>query len=176
MRRSSLVSRFLVVWACIFVSFVATRTDAAGGSVRTLRAPDQRIQSFEPPSAWERAADPPSSLVLGVWSHRDGGRITLAADRVASGTVAGRVFDDSRKSLVSQGWSLGKVDRAPNGARVLVEATLEHGRRIARQAYIVDGGFVYVVTMVAPAEQTADRARDFEDTVATLKLGAVEKR
>src|ERR1700735_2609256 len=129
MSRSSLVSRFLAASVCLFMSFVATRPAAGGGTVRTLRAPNQRTKSCEPPSTWERGADPPSSLVLGVWSHRDGGRITLAADHVASGTVAGRVFDDSKKSLVSQGWSLGKVDRAPNGARVLVEATLERGRR-----------------------------------------------
>ena len=133
---------------------------------------DQRIVLFDPPTGWERGASPPSSRLLGTWSHQDGGRLTLAAERAAAGVLATRIFDDGRPTLVRQGWSLTHVDRQPT--RVVVEATLAAGKRMARQLYLVEEGFVYVITLVAPAAQTTDRARDFEAACASLKLGKAE--
>ncbi len=144
----------------------------ATGPLRTLRAPAQRSVAFEPPAGWERAASPPSSRLLATWSHHDGGRLTLVAERV-SGRSAQQLFDESRPSLEKQGWTLGKVERKPE--RVVVEATLERGKRIARQLYLVEEGFAYVVTLVAPAAQLADRAHDFDEAIASLRLGEGER-
>ena len=65
-----------------------------------------------------------------------------------------------------------RVDRQP--ARVLVEATLDKGRRIARQLYLVEEGFAYVITLVAPLEQKDQRSRDFDEAIGSLKLGTGE--
>ena len=144
-------------------------TVASAGSPRALRAPALRIVSFDPPPSWERGATPPSTRLLATWSHASGARLTLAAEHVAGGVTAVRVFDDSRASLEKQGWAIGKVERADG--RVTVDAALDKGKRVARQAYVVEGGFVYVVTMVAPADQAADRGRDLDDAVRSLRLG-----
>jgi hypothetical protein len=149
----------------------ATGSARATGSLRALRAPAQRIVSFEPPAGWERAASPPSSRLLATWSHHAGGRLTLVAERIA-GKTAQQVFDESRPSLEKQGWTLGRVDRKPD--RVVVEATLDKGRRMARQLYLVEEGFAYVITLVGPVEQQSERAHDFDEAAASLKLGAGE--
>lgn len=153
------------------VAFCAPRAFAAG-SARQLKAPAQRIAAFEPPVGWERAATPPSTRLLGTWAHHLGGRITLGAERVPSTATAQKLFDDSRAALEKQGWKLGKIDRQPT--RTTVEATLDQGKRIARQLYLVEDGFAYVITLVAPADQLADRAHDFDESVASLKLGAAD--
>jgi hypothetical protein len=144
---------------------------SAIGPLRALHAPAQRVVSFEPPAGWERSASPPSSRLLGTWSHHDGGRLTLAAERTTVKS-AQQVFEQSRPSLEKQGWTLGRVDHKPE--RVVVEATLDKGRRMARQLYLVEEGFAYVVTLVGPVEQQAERSHDFDEAVASLKLGAGE--
>jgi hypothetical protein len=153
---------------------VAAVAGRAHASARGLRAPAQRIVAFDPPPGWERAATPPSSRLLGTWSHRDGGRLTLAAERVAAGVTAQRLFDDSKPALAKQGWTLGKVEAQP--MRVVADATLDGGKRVARQLYLVEEGFAYVITLVAPVEQRADHARDFDEAVGSLKLGAADER
>jgi hypothetical protein len=142
-----------------------------------LRAPAQHIVAFDPPGTWERAPTPPSSRLLATWAHRDSGRLTIAAQEVGAKVDAATLFDESRTSLERQGWTLGHVDRGKTtpAMRVLVDATLDKGKRVARQLYLVEAGFAYVVTLVAPAEHAADRLRDFDDAVATLKLGDGDK-
>jgi hypothetical protein len=142
---------------------------SALGPARVLRAPEHHVLAFEPPMGWERAASPPSARLLGTWAHRDGGRLTLAADHAAAGATAMQLFDASKKSLEREGWSITHVDTQPT--RVTVDAKIEKGRRAARQLYLVEAGFAYVVTLVAPAEQQAERARDFDEAVGSLKLG-----
>ena len=110
-----------------------------------------------------------SSLARG---HAANGAVVVAAEKVAPGTMAQGLFDGSRKALEKQGWTIGRVDRQPN--KVLVEAQLDHGKRLARQLYLVEEGFAYVVTLVAPAAQQAERTRDFDETVASLRLDAGE--
>jgi hypothetical protein len=165
-------ARLLLALRVAALLVAAAAPARASGPARALRAPAQRIVSFEPPTGWERAASPPSARLLGTWSHHDGGRLTLVADRV-SGKSAQQVFEQSRPSLEKQGWSLGHVDRKPD--RVVVEATLDKGRRIAKQLYLVEEGFAYVVTLVGPVEQQSERGHDFDEAVASLKLGAGEE-
>ena len=147
-----------------------------------FQAAPQRIVAFEPPQGWDRAATPPSARLLATWAHREGGRLTLAADRIATGVDAAHLFDESRAALENQGWTLDRVDRNParpsgdSGSRVLVEASLARGRRHARQLYVVDSGFAYVVTMVASTGQEKNSARDFDAAVSSLRLGEGVKR
>jgi hypothetical protein len=156
------------------LALLAVAGQAHAGGVRGLRAPAQRIAGFDPPSGWERAATPPSTRLLGTWAHRDGGRLTLAAERVPAGVTAQRLFDDSKAALGKQGWVLGKVEAQP--MRVVAEATLDGGKRLARQLYLVEEGFAYVVTLVAPVEQRVERARDFDEAIGSLKLGTPDER
>ncbi|MEO6954259.1 MAG: hypothetical protein ABI321_20825 [Polyangia bacterium] len=144
----------------------------AAPSAKLFRSPDYRVVAVDPPTGWELAASPPSSRLLASWAHRDGAKLTLAAQRSAL-TDADKLFEQSKDALKTQGWSIGAVDK--QSGRIAVQATLDHGRRIARQLYCVEEGFAYVLTMVAPAGQGALRARDFDDTVATMRLGAPTK-
>jgi hypothetical protein len=141
----------------------------AAPSQRAFRSPAHRVTSVEPPTGWERAAAPPSSRLLASWAHRDGARLTLAADRVPASADAKKLFEQSRSSLEKQGWAVGRVDAQPG--RVLVEATIDKGKRVARQLYLVEGGLAYVLTLVSDAAEAPARAREFDETVASLKLG-----
>ncbi len=159
------------------LSLACAANATAAPSPRLLRAPPQRILAFDPPASWDRAPTPPSSRLLATWAHRDSGRLTIAAQQVGNQGDAGKLFDESRGSLERQGWTITRVDRPKSGVtpRVVVDATLDKGKRVARQLYLVEGGFVYVVTLVAPEEHAAERLRDFDDAVGTLKLGDADK-
>ena len=167
--RAALVAAALVVGVACVVGDPAAAGTTAG--LRTLRSPTQHVVAFEPPAGWERAATPPSSRLLATWAHHDGGRLTLVAE-LAAGKTALQIFEQSRPALEKQGWSLGKTERKPE--RVILEATLDKGRRHARQLYLVEDGWAYVVTMAAPAEQDAARAHDFDEAIGSLKLGTGE--
>lgn len=158
--------------AVLVLVFALAGVAVAAPSAKLFRSPDYRVVAVDPPSGWELAASPPSSRLLASWAHREGGKLTLAAERSAL-PDANKLFAQSEGVLKAQGWTLGAIDRQTG--RIVVDATLDHGRRIARQLYTVEQGFAYVLTMVAPAEQGPLRARDFDDTVATMRLGTPAK-
>lgn len=156
----------------VVLALSCTALAVAAPSAKLFRSPDYRVVAVDPPTGWELSASPPSSRLLASWSHRDGAKLTLAAERSAV-TDPEKLFLQSRSVLQAQGWTVGSVEK--QAGRVSVEATLDHGRRIARQLYAVEQGFAYVLTMVAPADQADLRARDFDDTLATMRLGAPAK-
>ena len=147
----------------------------AAPSQRLVRSFPHKLQSVEPPLGWELGTSPPSSRLVATWSHRDGGRLTLASEAAAAGVDATQLFAASRSSLERQGWTLGQTTRGaghtPGSSRIVVEASLDKGKRFARQLYLIEGGFAYVLTMVGPAEQSAPRQREFDETLASLRLG-----
>jgi len=162
MRTLPVVLLRLVVLSSTLTAAVAT----AAPSPRLFRSTAHQIASIEPPVGWDLSASPPSTRLVASWTHRDGAKLTLVAERAPSGVDASKLFDQSRPSLERQGWVIGRTERQP--ARVSVEASLERGKRGARQLYLVLDGFVYVLTMVAPTEQTSARSKDLDETVASL--------
>jgi hypothetical protein len=68
---------------------------------------------------------------------------------------------------------VGSDPREPGRAQL--EATLDGGKRILRQLYIVDGNFGYVVTLVAPQKWAVPMLRDFELALRSLVLGGGER-
>ena len=141
---------------------------------RQLRAAPQHVISFEPPAGWERAATPPSSRLLATWSHHDGARLSFAAQTVAADVGADKLYAESMRSLEKQGWAITKADRQTG--KVTVDASLDKGKRVARQIYLVESGFAYVITLVAPAEQVTERTHDLDDAMTGLKLGTSDDR
>jgi len=150
-----------------------SRQSAATPSARLFHSAAYRIAAVDPPTGWELAPSPPSSRLLATWTHKEGARLTLAAESSAE-TSAGKLLDQAKGALTAQGWTVKHEDRQPT--RVTIEATLDGGKRIARQLYAVEKGFAYVLTLVAPADQVNERARDFDDTVSTMRIGANDNR
>lgn len=166
------ISGYLVGLGLAVVALGLSAVAHATPSPRAFRSPPHQIVSIEPPAGWDLSASPPSTRLVASWTHRDGAKLTLVAERAAADVEAGKLFEQSRPSLERQGWTLGAVNRQPT--RVLVEATLDRGKRSARQLYLVEGGFVYVLTLVAPVEQTSARARDLDETIASLRTSTSE--
>ena len=146
---------------------------SANPSARLFHSAAYRIAAVDPPTGWELSPSPPSSRLLATWTHKEGARLTLAAESSAE-TDAGKLLDQAKAALSAQGWTVKHEDRQP--ARATIEATLDGGKRVGRQLYAVEKGFAYVLTLVAPASQAADRARDFDDTVSTMRIGANDNR
>lgn len=161
---------------CVFLLSAGiglARSTLAAPSARLFHSAAYRIAAVDPPSGWELAPSPPSSRLLATWTHKEGARLTLAAESTAE-TNAGKLLDQAKPALAAQGWTLKHEDRQPT--RVTIEATLDGGKRVARQLYAVEKGFAYVLTLVAPADQSTDRNHDFDDTVTTMRIGANDNR
>lgn len=170
-RRQQRVSFVAVACAAVLLSPLPA---SASPSQRLVKSPPHKLQSIEPPPGWELSPSPPSSRLIATWSHREGARLTLAAEAVPNTLDAAQLFQRSRASLERQGWSIGPVTRTPgkNGVqRVVVDATLDKGKRSARQLYVVEDGFAYVLTLVSATEQTLARQREFDETVASMRIG-----
>jgi hypothetical protein len=156
----------------VFALLLVAAPAFATGPLRTLRAPAQHVLGYEPATGWERAAAPPSSRLLASWTHHDGGKLTFVAERSSGKQTSQQIYEANKALLEKQGWTIGKSET--KGTRTLVEATLDKGKRFARQLYIVEEGFAYVITLVAPIEQRDERTREFDDAVTAMKLGSGE--
>jgi hypothetical protein len=128
-----------------------------------------KLRAFEPPVGWE--AQPANSYprLVGVWENKDGGRLTLVAQKLARDTSARALAESSRPALERQGFR--QLSLTNDGDRVRLEANLEDGRRLVRQLYAVADGFAYVVTLVGPAAKAPQLRRDFDEAAASLAVG-----
>ncbi len=166
--------RVLLAAACCTIGSTA----AASPSQRLIKSPPHRLQSIEPPPGWELSPSPPSSRLLATWTHREGSRLTLAAEQAPAGVDANQLFARSRPSLERQGWTIVKatpsIGKTAGSQRVVIEATLDKGKRSARQLYLVEEGFAYVLTMVNASEQSSARQRELDETIASMRVGTDE--
>src|SRR5437868_5768225 len=78
---------------------------AAGTSARSYRNEAMHVRQFEPPSGWVLAPQGSYPRLLASYSHREGGRITLSAQRVPAGTTAVQLAEMSRGPLERQGFA-----------------------------------------------------------------------
>jgi hypothetical protein len=159
-------------WMVALVPLVAV---AAGG--RAYRNDAVKVRAFEPPPGWTLQPQPTGGAVrlLAVYDDHDGARLTLAAQKVAPGTTARALADESRPALERQGLRgvTVTVERPPGEEieRARLEATIDRGRRVFRQLYAVTEGFGYVMTMVGAASRTHALKRDFDEAALSLVVG-----
>jgi hypothetical protein len=161
------MKRFL---AAISLLSIATGGVAIGaGSARLYRNPTMRVRSFEPPAGWEPSPAGAYPRLLVAYTHAEGGRMTLTAQRVGSATTAARLAAEARPPLEKQGFTSIRLKQ--EGARTHLEAELAGGQRLARQLYVVEEGFAYVVTLIAPLAAATQATADFDAAIRSLSLG-----
>lgn len=136
-----------------------------------------KVRGFQPPVGWELQPGSTYPRLLAAWESRDGGRLTLVAQRVAADTTARSLLDESRPALERQGFR-GVTVTTPHPAgddsdRAELDAELDEGRRFVRQLYVVSGGVGYVLTMVGPLVREIQMKRDFDEAAASLSVGDV---
>jgi hypothetical protein len=161
------------IGSAVATAFLALALAGAGAPSRLYRNEAMRVRSFEAPSGWEQAPQSSYPRLLTSFTHADGGRITLTAQRVAPGTTPAALVAQSRPALERQGFFAIHV--ISENDRVRLEASLDGGKRVARQVYLVEAGIAYVVTLVAPQALAAAMTRDFDFALRSLRLGGDER-
>ena len=146
---------------------------AAGG--RPFHQDALKVRGFEAPVGWEPQPVGSYARLLAAWETNDGGRMTLVAQKVASGATARSLADQSRPALTRQGFRDLKLAPLPPAAdrsdRVELEAVIDDGHRLVRQLYAVADGIGYVVTMVGPIARAPQLQRDFDEAASSLSIG-----
>jgi hypothetical protein len=146
---------------------------AAGGS--RYRNDAMRVRAFEAPLGWESQPVGSYARLLAAWETKDGGRMTLVAQKVKEGTSARALADESRPALERQGFigiKLTEVRPAGDDSdRVVLDASIEQGRRFVKQLYVVAGSLGYVVTVAGPIAHAAAMRHDFDEAATSLSVG-----
>jgi len=155
------------------ILFVLPFLVAAGGS--RFRNDAMKVRAFEAPLGWEAQPVGSYARLLAAWETRDGGRMTLVAQKVQAGTSAKSLAEQSRPALERQGFRDIKLGPVPpsgdDSDRIALDAVVEEGRRFVRQLYAVADGLGYVITMVGPIGRSPQMKRDFDEAVASLSVG-----
>jgi hypothetical protein len=141
---------------------------------RVYRNDALRVKAFEPPSGWHASPQPSYPRMLIEYTHPDGGRLTVAAQKVAPGATADSVAKGARQGLEKQGFQQLKL--TADGPRTRLDARLDGGRRFLKQLYVVEGNLAYVVSMVAGSINEPQMARDFDSAARSLVIGGAEPR
>lgn len=149
------------------VAFVAISA-IAHAAPRLYRNEAMRVRAFDPPMGWELAPQVTYPGLLATYTHQDGGRLTLAAQRVAANVDAKQLADQSKPVLERQGFGTIKITPEEGGLRL--DAILDGGKRLVRQHYRVAAPFGYVVTMIVPSDKASRHQREFEDALRSLNL------
>jgi hypothetical protein len=146
---------------------------AAGGS--RYRNDAMKVRAFEAPLGWESQPVGSYARLLAAWETKDGGRMTLVAQKVKDGASARALADESWPALERQGFreiKLTEVRPAGDDSdRVVLDASIEQGRRFVRQLYVVAGSLGYVVTVAGPIARAAAIRHDFDEAAASLSVG-----
>src|SRR2546423_14815312 len=101
---------------------------AAGG--RSFHNEAMKVRGFEPPLGWDSQPVGSYARLLGAWETRDGGRLTLVAQKVKDGATARSLVDESRPALERQRLREVKVSPAPaagdQSGRLGLDARVDH--------------------------------------------------
>ena len=158
--------RFALALPLLLVAAVAS---AAGG--RAYRNDALKVR-FEAPVGWDALGAGNYPRLLQSYENRDGGRMTLVGQKVAVGTTARALVEESRAALVRQGFRNVVVSADKEDAtRMRLEAEIGGGREIVRQLYAVTEGTGFVVTVAGPILKSAQLKRDFDEAATSLVLG-----
>ncbi len=141
----------------------------AGNAPRVYRNEAMRVRAFEAPAGWELAPQSSYPRLLASYSHHEGGKLTLSAQKVPPGTTSMDLAEQSRIPLQKQGFTALRVHA--DGSRARLEADLDGGKRFIKQLYVVEGGIGYVVTMIGPLHALSRMAADYEESLKSLQVG-----
>ena len=146
---------------------------AAGG--RSFHHDAMKVRGFAAPIGWEPQPAGSYPRLLAQWESKDGGRMTLVAQKVRAELSARGLADESTPALERQGFrAIAISTERPSGDdsdRVRLDATVDDGHRFVRQVYVVAGGIGYVLTMVGPIGRAPQMRRDFDEAAASLSVG-----
>ena len=146
---------------------------AAGG--HSFKNDAMKVRGFEAPVGWEPQAVGSYARLLAAWETKDGGRMTLVAQKVKDGATARALADESRPSLQRQGFREMKLTTPPQPSddsdRIVLDAIVDDGHRFVRQLYAVSSGVACVVTMVGPIARAPQMRRDFDEAATSLSVG-----
>lgn len=151
-----------------------------------VRSSQWAIDGFRPPPRWEvTSLERPSYPQLIAWASRGDGTeratIGLVGQRVAPKTTVEDMVAQARtfaqepnvenvrlQILSTTGWMAGWTGNKRLQLDAQLKATKTQRAKVVRQHFLVSGSFAYVLTLVAPIEQSAARLRDLDDTAARL--------
>jgi hypothetical protein len=151
----------------LLASLVAASIAAGGPHV--YRNDQARVRAFAPPAGWELAPQSSYPRLLAAYLGAEGAKLTLAGQKLSRAEQSAlSLAEEARPALEKQGFT--KVKVAPEGDRARVDADLDGGKRYMKQLYLVDGGWAYVVTMVAPSSSAARTGPDFDEAVRSLQI------
>jgi hypothetical protein len=157
-------------WALVLLALF---TVAAGG--RTFRHDAMKVRGFEPPVGWEPRQASSYPRLLAMWETKEGGRMTLVAQKLKREATARQLVEESRGALERQGFrAIAIADERPSGddsQRARLDATVDDGHKFVRQLYVVWGGIGYVLTMVGPIARAPQMRRDFDEAATSLSVG-----
>jgi|SRR5581483_7426633 len=133
-----------------------------------------RVRAFAAPAGWELVPQSSYPRLLAAYVHPEGGKLTLAAQKVPPGIQPIALAEQSKPALAKQGFASIRIRQDENRARL--EADLDGGKRFMRQVYLVDGDLGYVVTIIAPLAAAKLMGENFEEAVHSLQLGAATQK
>lgn len=139
---------------------------------RLYRNPAFLIDRFYPPYGWEPLPQSSYPRLLALYQHREGGRMTLVAERISPALTTDQFLEMSTEALKKQGYFAITV-RPDGPKRRRLEAKRGQPAVVIRQLYQVEhqptANFAYVITVSCPA--TGTRALgDFEPAVQSFVL------
>ncbi|HEY2743661.1 MAG TPA: hypothetical protein VGL86_03525 [Polyangia bacterium] len=142
---------------------------------RSFHYDAMKVRGFDPPVGWEAQPIGSYARLIGSWETKEGGRLTLVAQKIKDGSTARALADESRPALERQGFREIKLSPAPAAGdesdRLLLDASTDEGRRFVRQLYVAAGTIGYVVTMVGPIARATAMRRDFDEAATSLSVG-----
>jgi hypothetical protein len=150
------------------LTIVFAASIAAGGA-RVYRNDQARVRAFAPPAGWELAPQSSYPRLLAAYIGAEGAKLTLAGQRLSRDQSAIALANDARPALERQGFF--KVRVSPDGDRARIDAELDGGKRYLKQLYLVDGGWAYVVTLIAPTASAERTSAEFDEAVRSLQIG-----
>src|SRR5262249_22561953 len=123
----------------------------------TIFAPSERTVTNEhynvridAPAGWTVLKQVAYPNVIAVMSHRDGGRLTLAAERARSAETAQSLAERNRASMEKKGMRVRRLAPLGGNDAALVEASTADGALLMRQVYFVRGLWGFSLTLAAP--------------------------
>jgi hypothetical protein len=133
----------------------------------TFRSTTWGVELVVPPD-WRLSAQESYPSILLYASHKPrGGRLTLAVQRLAGPETARAFAERSSAVLRKLGFTILSTSPHRLGAVLIDSATPDKTTRV-KQAYFVENGAGYVLTMSVPLAQIRFYQRAFDDTIRSI--------